>query len=72
MKLGGMGSVKGAFELRSPCVVGWGHLTHDICDLGLEGQRTESHVIAEFIIPNKTDGQSPLSRKAYEPSRDES
>lgn len=39
-------------EARS--VVGWGHLTHNICDLGLEGQRTESHVIAEFIIPNKT------------------
>ena len=54
MKLGGLGCVKGAFELRSRCVVGWGHLTHDICDLGLEGQRTKSHVIAEFIIPNKT------------------
>lgn len=49
-----MGCVKGAFELRSRCVVGWGHLTHDICDLDLQGQRTKSHVIPEFIIPNKT------------------
>jgi hypothetical protein len=42
--LGGMGYVKGAFELRSCCVALGELLTHNICDLGLEGQRTKNHI----------------------------